>query len=198
MIGAIVLAGGRGSRLGGVSKADLVVGGERLLDRVLGAVAGCTPRIVVAPVDVTVPSGVIRTRENPPLSGPAAAVAAATEVLDAHQPVPGWVLLLACDLPGVAAAVGPLCGATVDASDDVDAFWASADSNDAWVQWLVAVVRTRVLANAVDALGPGGCVDSSMGRLLGGLTWRPVAVPATAVDDIDTPADQQRWVRELS
>lgn len=37
---AVVLAGGRGSRLGGVSKADLVLGGERLLDRVLRAAAG--------------------------------------------------------------------------------------------------------------------------------------------------------------
>lgn len=195
MIGAIVLAGGRGSRLGGVSKADLVVGGERLLDRVLGAVAHCTPRIVVAPADVAVPPGVIRTRENPSYSGPAAAVAAGSEVLASRQPVPGWVLLSACDLPAVAAAIGPLCEAVSDAAGDVDAFWATSDPHDPRIQWLVAVVRTRALASAVDALGgPGGCVDASMGRLLGDLRWQPVVVPATAVDDIDTPADKERWL----
>ncbi|HSN43882.1 MAG TPA: NTP transferase domain-containing protein, partial [Propionibacteriaceae bacterium] len=41
---AIILAGGQGLRLGGVSKADVIVSGERLLGRVLRSTAGaaCT------------------------------------------------------------------------------------------------------------------------------------------------------------
>ncbi|MFZ2514092.1 MAG: NTP transferase domain-containing protein, partial [Candidatus Lutibacillus vidarii] len=37
---AIVLAGGRGSRLGGVDKGAVPVAGRALLDRVLDAVSG--------------------------------------------------------------------------------------------------------------------------------------------------------------
>jgi len=40
---AVVLAGGAGRRLGGVDKALVEVGGQDLLTRVLGAVAGAQP-----------------------------------------------------------------------------------------------------------------------------------------------------------
>src|SRR5690606_13300390 len=43
---AVILAGGRGERLGGMVKAELRVGGVRLLDRVLPIVAGCRPVVV--------------------------------------------------------------------------------------------------------------------------------------------------------
>ncbi|MEU4744233.1 NTP transferase domain-containing protein, partial [Actinosynnema sp. NPDC023658] len=46
---AVVLAGGRGSRLGGVDKASLVVDGRTLLDHVLDAVAAARQVIVVGP-----------------------------------------------------------------------------------------------------------------------------------------------------
>ena len=66
VIDAVVLAGGRGIRLGGASKADLNVSG-RLLDRVLD---GLRPHVngrivVVAPDGVAIPDGVIRTMEEP-------------------------------------------------------------------------------------------------------------------------------------
>lgn len=44
---AIVLAGGRATRLGGINKAQLEVGGRRLLDRVLDAVRPLAEQIVV-------------------------------------------------------------------------------------------------------------------------------------------------------
>ncbi|MDX5399501.1 MAG: NTP transferase domain-containing protein, partial [Actinomycetes bacterium] len=63
----VVLAGGHGRRLGGVSKADLMLGRERLLDHILGDLARWDdPRItlgrvvVVAPDSVAVPAGVLR------------------------------------------------------------------------------------------------------------------------------------------
>ena len=85
ILDVVVLAGGRGRRLGGLSKADLVVGGARLLDHILGDLAdwdhpavtlGRT--VVVAPDTVNVPDGVRRTLEEPPGGGPSAGVAAAS------------------------------------------------------------------------------------------------------------------------
>ena len=60
----VILAGGTGSRLGGASKADLELDGQRLLDRVLVAVADADTITVVG--DVAVPDGVHRTPEDPP------------------------------------------------------------------------------------------------------------------------------------
>jgi len=45
---AVVLAGGRGERLGGVVKANLSIGGIRLLDRVVGALGDLPSPILVA------------------------------------------------------------------------------------------------------------------------------------------------------
>jgi molybdopterin-guanine dinucleotide biosynthesis protein A len=82
---AVILAGGRGERLGGMVKAELRVGGVRLLDRVLPIVAGCRP-IVVAhgphdPARLELPAGAVPVADLPgdyagPLAGFAAAVAA--------------------------------------------------------------------------------------------------------------------------
>jgi CTP:molybdopterin cytidylyltransferase MocA len=69
---AVILAGGRGSRLG-ASKPDLRVGGLRLLDIALAAASGAGRIVVVGDVDV--PTGVLRTREEPAFGGPVAALA---------------------------------------------------------------------------------------------------------------------------
>ena len=64
---AIIVAGGRGTRLGGVIKADLQVGGQRLLDRVLESARHARQRVVVGLVDV--PDGVQQVVEDPPALG---------------------------------------------------------------------------------------------------------------------------------
>ncbi len=96
---AVILAGGRGERLGSVVKANLVVGGRRLLDRVAAALTG-TDIILVAvggfgPEDIALAPGQIavpdpRTDYAGPLAGLAAAVAWA-----ATQPRPPELLLTA-------------------------------------------------------------------------------------------------------
>jgi len=87
-IAAVILAGGRGERLGGVVKADLRVGGIRLLDRVMASLAGCAP-IVVAhgphdPSAMGLAPSVLPVADLPadyagPLAGLAAAIAALPE-----------------------------------------------------------------------------------------------------------------------
>ncbi|MFE5775415.1 molybdenum cofactor guanylyltransferase [Brachybacterium sp. NPDC056505] len=123
----IVLGGGEGRRLGGVSKPDLLLGGRRLLDRVLDAGSGCAPLVVVAPDSVEVPSGVLRTLEDPPAGGPVAGIAAGLALLRAHEEGqsagdlgngsadgPRDVLVVACDLPGAAGFIGPLQAARAE------------------------------------------------------------------------------------
>ena len=45
-IAAVILAGGKGKRLGGVNKALLTVGGQRCIDRAMAVTAGCSPRLL--------------------------------------------------------------------------------------------------------------------------------------------------------
>ncbi|GEA89892.1 hypothetical protein CCE01nite_38410 [Cellulomonas cellasea] len=83
---ALLLAGGRARRLGGVSKPDVVVSGRRLLAYALDAAAsgpggGARRTVVVAPGSVAVPGGVLRTLEEPPDGGPVAGIAAGLAAL---------------------------------------------------------------------------------------------------------------------
>ncbi len=90
-VAAVVLAGGRGERLGGVVKAALRVGGVRLIERVLVRIAACDP-IGVAhgphdPVALDLPAHVTGVADLAadyagPLAGFAAAVAALPEDID--------------------------------------------------------------------------------------------------------------------
>lgn len=185
---AIILAGGQGSRLGGVRKADLEVGGRRLLDRVLDAVAGSEQRIVVGYEDLEIPDGVIITREDPPGSGPAAGVAAGmAEVGDVD-----WVFTLACDLPAVAGAVPALLDAAATAQASTEAI--SASSEDRW-EWLVSIHRAESLREAIRRDGRGGVTNGSMRRLYADLEWERVSVTPTSTKDIDTWEDYDQWTQ---
>lgn len=90
---AVVIAGGRGSRLGGADKPSVRVGGRTLLDRVLAACPDAATTVVVGPRRPCY-RPVVWTRENPPGIGPLAAVDAGLRLVT--QPL---VLLLAADLP---------------------------------------------------------------------------------------------------
>lgn len=189
--GAIVPAGGRGSRLGGRDKARLDLGGHTALEMVLDALGICDPVVVVGPGDLEVPPGVLLTREEPPFGGPAAAVAAGLSAMRGTGVTPGWTLLVACDLPGAAEAVSYLIDEARDTSENTDAVFATDGGNRP--QWLLCAVRTAALARAVEGLGPEGATDRSMRSLLGDLAHRTIGVPEVGTDDIDTPEDLERW-----
>ena len=110
---AVILAGGRARRLGGVSKADLRVGGRRLLDVVMDAVdrvregaEGCD--VIVARESVGLPRRVLRTMEEPPGSGPLAGIDAGLQVLPPARPG-DLVLVCAVDSPGIGKCIPQLC-----------------------------------------------------------------------------------------
>jgi molybdopterin-guanine dinucleotide biosynthesis protein A len=107
---AIILAGGGSRRMGGVDKPMELVGGRPMLLRVLESVADARRRIVVGP-QRDVDTDVIWTSEQPPGCGPVAAISAGVQLATADV-----VLVLAADLPWIAAAVSPLRSALADAT----------------------------------------------------------------------------------
>lgn len=180
---AVILAGGRGSRLGGVSKADLIVGGVRLLDRVLDAAAGARTTVVVG--TAAVPPGVHTTMETPPGSGPAAGLAAGLAAIADPAPL---TLILAVDLPDAATAVAALHAAS---AEDPDADYAIRGS-DGQPEWLLGLYRTSSLHRALAAYG------DPRNRSIRGLL-RPLGATLVGADthDLDTWADHAHWNARL-
>jgi molybdopterin-guanine dinucleotide biosynthesis protein A len=95
---AVILAGGRGERLGGVNKGLLEIGGRRLIDRATELVTACDPVLLsVGRTDFSV-KGTIAVRDlEADYGGPLAGIAAAVEHL---RDTPAALLLsLAVDTP---------------------------------------------------------------------------------------------------
>lgn len=182
---AVVLAGGRGERLGGVDKAALRVGGTSLLERAVTATAGARSRVVVGPERQGV-AGVTWTLEEPAGGGPVAGIVAGLAVLPGDTP---WVVLLAVDQPGVEAAVPVLLRAAAQAGPDVDVLCPHDGAGQA--QWLLAAYRGPALRQAVSALGTGHGV--SVRRAVSGLRSEQVSGVSEHLGDVDTPEDLRRW-----
>jgi molybdopterin-guanine dinucleotide biosynthesis protein A len=193
-IGAVLLAGGRAARLGGVSKPELTIDGVTLLDRSISAArsVGAALIVVVGPSSLTRP-GVVVVSESPPFGGPVAGLASGLERLgraesrDAPAVVAAdeWVLVLPCDLPRAQDAAVLLQSALPSATDDVDGLClVDADGRD---QWLTALYRRSALDRAMHGLGE--LRGRSMRALVGGLALRGVPDPGGAGQDVDTWAN---------
>jgi molybdopterin-guanine dinucleotide biosynthesis protein A len=173
---AIVLAGGRGARLGHVDKPGLTVGGTTLLDRVLAAVADAERTIAVGPRRVT-SRPVLWCRESPVGGGPVAAVAAGCAQATAES-----VLLVACDLPWIAGAVLPLRRALAPPY----AVAALADGSGQ-INYLAAAWDRAALRAALAGLGDLSGV--AMRRLLGDVAVITVPDLGGWGTDCDTPTE---------
>ena len=100
----LVIAGGKGTRLGGVSKATLRLGNVRVLDRVAAALAPCArpllvatgPKLAVYPL----PPGTLAIADLPDgLGGPMAALRAAAHWLEDGEAREGLLMTAAVDAP---------------------------------------------------------------------------------------------------
>ena len=179
---AVILAGGRGTRLGGADKPGLVVGQQTLLGSVVSAVisAGAARVVVVGPQRPaalrpgtggpgTGGSRVRYAREDPPGCGPVAALGSGLAEVSAPS-----VVLAAADLPFLRPAhvtrlVAGLVGQDVPGVVLLDAAGRP--------QWLVSCWPSALLRSALDRY-PG----SSLRGLLGPLD--PVLLPdATAAGE---------------
>ncbi|KRB78421.1 molybdopterin-guanine dinucleotide biosynthesis protein [Nocardioides sp. Root190] len=92
---AIVLAGGQASRLGGVDKATIELGGRTLLDRALDAVVDAGEVVVVGD-QVPTERPATFVREDPRHGGPAAGLLTGRDSLLRRFPA---LLVLAVDMP---------------------------------------------------------------------------------------------------
>ena len=178
---AIVLAGGRGSRLGGVDKAALEFDGETLLARTLRAVEGAN-RVIVVGDPKPAPEGTIVVQEEPRFAGPAAAIGAAmAEVRESY------VFLVSCDHPFLADAVDLLL-------DETSGDGVIAVDGDGRRQYLMSVLDAAALRASIATQAT--LVDLPVRSLLVPLELMEIPIPPRAALDIDTWHDQEKALAE--
>ncbi|MGH2787384.1 MAG: molybdenum cofactor guanylyltransferase [Actinomycetota bacterium] len=166
---AVVLAGGRATRLGGVDKALVEIGGLSLLDRALRAVRAADNIVAVGPrrrSDLRVRW----VREEPPGAGPVHALRAGLEHVAAEL-----VVVLAVDHPlvterTIAAILGSARGRDGATLCDFDGH----------VQPLVGTYRRDVLTERIESLDR--TEDAAMRELVMGLDLGTVLEPGAAMD----------------
>ncbi|MBP6628310.1 MAG: NTP transferase domain-containing protein [Kofleriaceae bacterium] len=154
-LGAAIIAGGQGTRLGGVTKSLLVVDGVAIVDRQLALLAPWAHELVLA-VSAPAPWADDRAARvgarvvidaagaRGPLAGIAAALAAARA---------DWMLVVGGDMPWLSAPVLALVREAVDAAGaDVDAVVPRVGG---FPEPLLAAYRARAAAGAAAAAGAG-------------------------------------------
>ncbi|RDD89261.1 NTP transferase domain-containing protein [Streptomyces parvulus] len=191
---AVVLAGGAARRLGGADKPGLRVGGRALLDRVLAACAGARATVVVA---APRPTGrpVVWAREDPPGSGPLAALAAGLRLTTAE-----FVVVLSADLPFLGEPTVARLLSALTASDADGVLLTDADGRD---QPLVAAYRAAPVRRELAALAGEKDQDTALTgmplrRLTGALRLArvPDAVASFDCDTWDDIATARARIRE--
>jgi molybdopterin-guanine dinucleotide biosynthesis protein A len=192
IVDAIVLAGGRSSRLGSVAKAELLVEGRSLLARTLDAAAVARRIVVVGPEPSTaLPEGVLQLQEKPAFAGPVAAIATGLMALKAADVITSdAVLALACDMPHVALAVPVLVEHLIQ---DADTEGVLAVDGKGRLQPLAAVYRTQALHRAIAELATRSPIEGArVFSVIEHLSLTSLEVPAEATSDIDTWDDAAR------
>lgn len=178
----MVLAGGRGSRLGGVAKGEIRLGGERLIDIVAGAALGSGCERVVTSGNVTSELA-LSVRENPPFGGPVAGLAAALPEVKTD-----WIMLLASDLPHARLLCHLLAESFHHMDPELDGLVTLTDFR---IQWLAGIYRRDAIEAAFERLDR--VEGSSLRSVLGGLKLREVQDPEGLAHDMDTPEDLEAF-----
>jgi molybdopterin-guanine dinucleotide biosynthesis protein A len=184
---AVILAGGRASRLDGADKPGLVVGSRSLAAAVASAAveAGARRVVLVGPrrpglASIAPPGGLVFTREDPPAAGPVPALRAGLSQASAP-----WVAVLAADLPFLRARhVHAILDAATEAGRG-----ALLTDDTGRAQWLTGCWPLAGLRAALAAYQ-----GASLRGLLGPLDPVLVRCPPAAGEpppwlDCDTPAE---------
>ncbi|WP_165241776.1 molybdenum cofactor guanylyltransferase [Corynebacterium lizhenjunii] len=188
MLGVIVLAGGRNTRMKGTDKAAITVGGERFIDRLYRQLPAHALPIAVTPRDIGHP----RVCEQPPFGGPVAGIAAGAAYLARHPEV-STIAVLSADAPDSPRTL-PALQAALDAagcSADV-AVCAEAEH----LHPLCALWHAAALHCALQQLGDPR--DVSAKRLLSLARGQVVVPDCDFARDYDTPTDVAAYSARLS
>jgi molybdopterin-guanine dinucleotide biosynthesis protein A len=195
----IVLAGGRGSRLGGTDKATVVVAGRTLLSRALDAREFATEAVVVGPPSLDAAAkaaGASRVLEEPVFGGPVAGIAAGLAALERTPITPddGLVLVLACDLPWARDAAALVVAARDRLRPGLDGIHLADRAGRAL--WLIGIYRNHALRAGLDRLGDSAR-GASVRSLLAGLALDTVADATGVGRDVDTWEDVHESITTL-
>lgn len=181
---AIVLAGGRARRLGGIDKLLVRVEGRELLARVVDAVLAVERVVLVGPHrDIALAREVLWVREDPAFGGPAAAVAAGLAAVDPADD--DRILVLAGDLVGPDLVVEALLAGEGNR--------VGVDANG-HRQWACALLRAGDLARAVADTDTAG---APLKALLAALGPADVPMSADACADLDSPDDLMEYADDF-
>ncbi|MFF0491836.1 NTP transferase domain-containing protein [Nocardia sp. NPDC004068] len=183
-VDAIVLAGGRATRMGGVDKPAIVVGGRSMLEAALDAVAGAARTVVVGPQRPELPPAIRQVQEVPAGAGPVAAIAAGLGVLEECDFPTELVVVLAADMPFLSAeAVDEL----VRGAEESGAAAVFAADESGRPQYLVGVWRRAALLDGLAGLD--SVVNQPMKALVPVDT---IMVTLPGVADCDTADDVRK------
>ena len=194
-LSAAILAGGLARRLGGADKASLPVGRSRIIDRQLAALSAVASDVRIVANDGARYGGLgVRViADLVPGAGPLGGLY--TALVDA---VHDRVVILACDLPFVTAALLQRLAAESGAGQEIDAV---VPRSARGVEPLCAIYRRRCAARARARIDRG---ELKVGGLLDDLRVRELGGEALALYDegalfenVNTPHDHARakgWV----
>lgn len=182
---ALILAGGTSSRMAH-DKASLVIAGETMLARSVNA-ASQAKTIVVSGLEQALPHPVVWSLEDPPFSGPVAAIVEALPLISSE-----WVVIIPCDLAHPEEVVAELTAHNTGADALI------ARDPEGHIQWLTARVKTEALSRAVTALESS---DIPVRNLFAEMNIEFVDAPSTfpAIwEDMDTPEELLKVSEEKS
>lgn len=194
----VILAGGKGSRLGGELKPALEYRGKSLLASTLAAVRSVAgvhlPTVVVGAAERLRPlldghpgaTEIRWTREEPAFAGPVAGLQAALELVSQR-----WLVLLASDLPDPEAGLAALFGAATGA-DGTLLVDASGRDQLLFGRYRVAALRAALQRSTAGSQTPRA-KGPSLRAVIASLELARVSAPERALDDIDDWADAARW-----
>ena len=191
-VAAVILAGGKGERLGGVVKANLEIGGIRLLERVSTALGPLPDPVMVAHGAIPIadlrplPGQIAVADLETPYAGPLAGVAAAVHHCRSLTEPPEALISIAVDTPFVPADYVARMAAALGPAPAVIARYA-AQTYPTNMIWRFAAIAD--LAEQVAA----GSAPRSLKRLAAAAGAVPLDWPQNSASDpfanVNTPED---------
>jgi molybdenum cofactor guanylyltransferase len=110
-LSALILAGGRATRLGGIDKRELVIDGATIFERQVTVLAPRVTEVIVsAPREI---AGYRTVRDAVEGAGPLAGIAAGLAAARTE-----WLLVVAGDMPYITGALIELIASRIDAAHD--------------------------------------------------------------------------------